>query len=307
MAKLSALGHIGLAFETAYGTGVSPIVYVPYDTVKVEDTIKKVTDDARRGGTLAKDFNVYNATQSGSVELDLDAYPSLIGYFLKGILGQDVVTGSAVPYSHKFQIVNALAPSMTLQDNNAMTERQYKGAVMSELSMKFDTEDVLKMSAKFLSFASQIVTATTPTADLEKPFMGFGLMATLNGSSNQNVVGGEIAIKREAKLIFGANNTQNPTKAATARIDVTGKLTLDVEDETEMNLYLAGSQPALDLKFNLDANDSLDISFGKIDITKATVDRSQEFIRVDLEFRALYNTTDAGNVTITLKNSVATY
>jgi hypothetical protein len=45
----------------------------------------------------------------------------------------------------------------------------------------------------------------------------------------------------------------------------------------------------------------------KVDITKAVVDRSQEFIRVDMEYKALYNTTDGGMTKITLKNGVTTY
>lgn len=306
MAKLSALGHIGLAFETAYGTGISPVVYVPYKSVKVDDVIKKVTDDGYRS-VLSKDFNVFNVARSGTVDIDTDVYPTLVGYFLKGILGQDSVTGSASPYTHTFKLVNALAPSLTLSDYNAITERQYKGAVMSDLSFKFDTESVLELQAKFLSFASATVTSTTPTISTEKPFLGFNLTATLNGTVNQNVVGGSIDIKREAKLIFGANNTLDPTKAATGRVEITGKLTLDVEDETELQLYLGGSQPALILDFALDSNTDLKFSFGKVDLTKAVVDRSQEFIRLDIDFRALYNTTDNGNVTVTLKNSVATY
>jgi hypothetical protein len=81
----------------------------------------------------------------------------------------------------------------------------------------------------------------------------------------------------------------------------------DVEDETELNYYLQGSQLQLDLLFTQDANTSLDFNFGLVDVTKADVDRSQEFIRVNLDFKALFNATNAGNIAVTLKNSVATY
>jgi hypothetical protein len=121
------------------------------------------------------------------------------------------------------------------------------------------------------------------------------------------MVGGEVKIKRESKLLFTANNTQDPSKAASSRIDITGKLTFDVEDETEFALFTAGTQGALVLTFTRDANTTLTITCTKADITKANIDRSQEFLRVDLEFKAMYNTTDAGMAQIVLKNSVSTY
>lgn len=304
--RLSALGHVGLSFETTYGTSVAPTVFIPYESIKVEDDIKKIVDNTKRA-ILTKDFQVYNATRSGKVEIDTDVYPETVGFFFKSILGQGTVTGSAAPYTHAFKVVNQLAPSLTVSDFNAISERQYAGAVLSEVGLKFDAENVMKMSAKFESFASATTTTATPTFSVTNPFMGFQLKATLNSVQNKNVVGGEVTIKRETKLHFGANQTTNPSKYTTGRIEVTGKMTIDVDDEAELNLFLNGTQPPLLLQFVRDTNTEIDLSFGMIDVTKVTLDRSQEFVRADLQFRAIYNTTDAGMITVTLKNSVATY
>lgn len=305
MAKLSALGYAGFAFETTYGTPVNPQFWVPYDTIKVEDDIKKVEDQARRG-VLSKTFAVYNTVQSGKVEMDMDAYPELLGYFFKAILGQDTVTGTG-PYTHTFKVMNALPPSMTIFDYNTITYRQYPGAVLHDLSLKFDTEDLLKVSAKFESFASVTTTSQTNTDTTTDPFKGFQATLQLGGSPNTNLVGGEISIKRDVKLIYGANNTQNPTKFSAGRIEVTGKLTFDIEDESEWLLYRNGQTPSLQLLFTRDTNTTLQFTCSKIDITKAHIDRSQEFLRVDMDFKALYNTTDAGMIQIVLKNNVQTY
>lgn len=306
MAKLTALGHAGLAFETTFGTGIAPIVWIPYTSIKPEDDIKKVTDEGRRA-VLSKDFAVYNTTHSSKVDIEFMAYPETLGYFLKAILGQDVVTGSGAPYTHTFQVVNTNGPSLTIQNFDGNDERQYAGCVEEELQIKFAAENEITCSAKFQGQLGTVVTTSTPSFPTTAPFLGYTLTGKLNGVTNANVVGGDITIKRETKLMFTATNTQNPSKYAHARIEIEGKLTFDIEDATEYTLYTAGTQLPIDLKFVRDANTSLDISFGNVDITKATKDESQEFVRVDLQFKALFNTTDVGNTTITLKNAVAVY
>lgn len=306
MSKLTALGHIGLAFETTYGTAVVPTVFIPYETIKVEDDIKKVADEGRRA-VLSKLFQEYASTKQSKVEVDFFAYPDVLGYFLKAMLGQYAVTGTGAPYSHKFTETITAILSTTLGDFNTVNERKYAGSVLDEFSLKFDTSGAVKASAKFQGKASVIGTTSTPTFTTLNSIMGFQLTAKIGGTTNLNLVGGEVSFKRDNKLLFTAQNTQDVTKFATGRIECSGKLTFDVEDETELLLYLNGTQPTLDLLFTYDANTSLDLSFGKVDITKATADRSQEFLRVDAEFKALWNTTDSGVATVTLKNAVATY
>jgi hypothetical protein len=306
MSKVSALGHLGVAMETTYGTAVPPVYYVPYNTIKVEDDIKKILDDGKRG-ILTKDFNSYDGAKSGTVEIDSMAYPDVLGFFLKAIFGQDTVTGSASPYSHKFTVANTLCPSVTIQDYNTVTERQYAGGLVSELGFKFDSSKEVSMSAKMISKASVTATQTTPTILTTDPFLGYTATLKIGGTPNLNLISGEVTVKREAQLIFSANNTQQPTKYVTARCEAEGKLVLDIEDETEFLLYLNNTKPTLDILFTQNANTSLELSFGRIDVTKAVLDRSQETVRCDLSFKALYNATDNGMATFTLKNSVASY
>jgi hypothetical protein len=309
MAKLSALGYLGIAKETTFGTAVAPTVFIPYDSIKNEDEIKKTVDEGRRG-VLTKEFAIYNTTRHTKIDVESIAYPDTLGYFLLGILGKDTVTGAANPYTHKFQVLDSNAPSWTLSDYNVVSgtnERRYPGAIIDELDIKFDDDGVLKVSAKFQSKISTLVAKSTPTQTVTKPFMGWMASLQLGGVSNVNMLGGDISIKRANELVFAGNNTQDPTKYITGRIEMSGKLTFDVDDESEWLNYANGTQPALDITFAIDANTSLNIHASKIDISKAVVDRGSEFVRVDMDFKALYNVTDAGLAAITLKNAVASY
>jgi hypothetical protein len=307
MPKLTALGHIGLAFETTYGTAATPLVYFPYATVKADTQIKKITDDAVRT-TLAQDYAVYNATQSGNLEIDGNVYSDNIGYFLKAILGQDTASGVSPNFTHIFKIVNAQSPSLTISDMNGISERQYLGSVMSELGFKFDTQDVFSYAAKLLSYpASAPIAETIPAYAATTPFMGFQLTAKLGGAANLNLTGGEINIKRNTELIFTANNTVLPTKFNAGQIEVTGKMTFVPESDTEFGFYLNGTQQSLNLNLAINVNRSIDFTFNQVDFSNAQVDRSGEYAKISVDWRAVYNTTDAGNCTITLKNATATY
>jgi hypothetical protein len=307
MPKLTALGHIGLAVETVFGTAVTtPVVYVPYDSIKVEDDIKKIHDEGRRAN-LTKVFNSYDATRHGKVEFGGHAYPELLGYFFRAILGAATVVGASAPYTHTFKVVNALAPSWTLSDNNTISQRNYPGAVMSELDLKFDAESDLKYTVKYQSKSSASTTTKTPAFAFTDPFMGTALTLTLNGTANTNLMGGDLKFKRDVKMLFTASGSPDPSKASSGRISVEGKLTFDIEDESEWTLFSTSVEPIVVLTFAKDVSTSLVITLSKVDIKKAHIDRSQEYLRVDMEIEGLYNTTDSGNVAVVLKNSIAAY
>ena len=306
MAKLTALGHIGLGIETTFGTAVAPTFWLPYKTVKAADVIHKVTDDGRRAN-VTKDYAVYNTTQEGTVEIDGMAYPDALGYFVFAMLGSDAVTGTAVPYTHTLKLLNNLPPTLTLSNYSGVDERQYAGAAINALDIKFDTADKqMDVSAKFNTLLGVVGTTSTPTYSTLSPFLGFQLAPTINSVLNTNVVGGEINYKRTVAMLYTVNDTQAPTKFSSSEIEVTGKLTFDIESATEYDLYTTGTQFPLSLKFTQSANSSATFEFGNVDITKSDLDQSQQYLRVNMEWKALYNTGDAGPSTVTLTNSLAT-
>lgn len=308
MAKMTALGYFGLAKEATYGTSVAPTIFIPYDSIKVEDDLRKSVDEGRRG-VLSKEFAVYNTTRLSKIDVETLAYPDTIGHLLYGILGKDTVTGTG-PYTHKFQVLDGAAPSYTFADYNVIAgtnERRYPGGVIDEVGFKFDDDGNMKVSAKMQSKISTLVAKSTPTQNVSTPFQGWMASLTLGGSVNANLLGGDITIKRANELLFAGNNTQDPTRAVNGRIEISGKLTFDVVDESEYLLFLNGTQQSIQVQFQVNANQSLTFLFTKTDISKSTVDRGGEYVRVDMDFKCLYNTTDAGLCQITLINSVATY
>ncbi len=298
------LSHLGLAKEVTWGTAVAAAKWLPIKDFKPVDEIKYPLDQGKRG-IAALDFGAYQGTRLGNLDYGGDFFPDVPPYFLLGVLGKDTVTGVG-PYTHAFQLDPA-PPSFSISDYYGV-ERQWAGARVSELGLKFATDTgMLEYGVKMLSKASAIVTTTTPTIGTTAPFLGWQAAFSVAGTG---VVGRllayEVTFKRILKEIFGANNSQDPSAIYVGGLEVTGKLTVDMPDDNELLHYLNNDQPAIQVVLTSGTN-TITILMTKCAFEKATIDRGQEFVRLDAQIRGLYNTTDAGPAKVTVVNSVATY
>lgn len=311
MAIISYNSHLGLAEETAWGTAATaPTFWVPYKTLKSVDTVKRVVDKGIRGN-LTEDYASYESTRSATEDIEGEVYPDTVGYFLLGIFGQDNVTGSSAPYSHKFTLSNNQPPSFSLFDYDGINERLYTGATIEELDFKFTTEGEVTQSVKMMSKASSLSGSThTPSYSLPSAapiFVGYQAALQIAGAANTRLTGGNVNFKRTTKFTFGANNSQDPTKVNSGVLSATGKFDFEVDDYTELNYYLNNTQPSVTITF-VNGSNQIVLSLGKCDFEKVDgLDRSQEMVRVSATIRGLYNTTDNGPASVTLTNSVASY
>lgn len=306
MPKLSATQFVGFGKETTWGTVAATFKYIPINSFKVEEEIKKVVDEGRRAN-LTKDFAVYNGPRSAKFDMDTYLYTNEVGYMLQGLMGAPTTTGTGT-YSHTFKLASTQPPSLSINDFNGISTRQSTGVLIDEISIKFSEDKMVEVSTKGQMKPSAIITTPTPTFGTVDPVHGVTTTFTLAGSANTNLVGATITMKREVKMLHGADGTQNPTKGVSGRLEVTGKVTFDVEDESEYLNFINQTNPALVFTFNgATANNKMVVTLSKVDITKANVDRSQEWVRVDMDFRALYNVTDAGPVSIVLSNTTTSY
>lgn len=303
---ISALSYLGLAKEAVWGTPVTAAKWLPVKDMKPTDDIKMVLDEGKRG-IAAKDFGAYQGTKLSNLEYGGDFFPDVAPYFLLAVLGADTVSGTG-PYTHAFGLGSA-PPSLTLQDFFGHSqERQYAGCRVSEVGLKFATDTgAVEWTAKLLGKASALVVKTTPTIGTTTPFLGWQAALSIGGTSAPGrLLAAEWSLKRTLKEVFGANNSQDPSTIYAGILEVTGKMTFDMPDETELQHYLTNDQPSVSVALTSGAN-SVTILTTKTAFEKATVDRSQEFVRVDAQIRGLYNATDAGPAKITVINSVATY
>lgn len=95
MTSLAKLGYIGLAKESTQGTYVAPTAFIPCTKIEAEDVFMEIRDESyRNNDTLLQ--GVYQGPGDSTFSLDLMAYPDVIGYILRGIVGPDTVTTTGV-------------------------------------------------------------------------------------------------------------------------------------------------------------------------------------------------------------------
>lgn len=305
MSVRSAEQHLGVARETTWGTGVVPAKYLAFDEYQPEDEIKTVVDNAKRGH-LTKDYNVIRTTHRSMHDLEMPLYTNEIGYFLLGLFGGVTVSG-VNPYTHVFK-VGTTARSLTLQHYDGYEETQYAGCVVDEVTIKGDADGIITVSVKLQGKKGTVVSTTTATIDTAiKPLVGTFASFTLDAVANTNLFGWEVSFKRSNKLHFGASNSQNPTKVTQGEIEATFKLTFDIEDDTEYDAFTDQASHTLVLTFNGTASSSMVITFTAAHFEKASRDDGQENLRVDVEGRGVYNSTDGGPCQVSLTNTTASY
>jgi hypothetical protein len=292
--------------ETTWGTAVTPTYYIPFKDAKPEDVIDTIKDDGIRGA-LAATYNIMQGVQHSTMDGSGQVFPDSIGLFILAALGSDTVTGTG-PYTHTLKLNRTgQPPSLTHSRYDGTNMRQFAGHMIEELSFKWADNAALEYTIKSQGKASAIATTTTPTNTTTIPFMGWQFTATLGGSSNLNLVGFDLSLKRKLYVQHSANNSQQPTSVTSLALEVTGKATFDKADDTELSAFLNNTQPSFVLTGTQPGTSyGLTFQMSKCAFIKDPV-TGKEVVQGDVEFEGIDNATDVGPCLIKVINGVATY
>ncbi|MDX2590986.1 phage tail tube protein [Streptomyces sp. WI03-4A] len=315
MPKATQLSFLGIAKETTPGTPVAATQFIPVTQITPKDNLSLLDDKGYRGA-LVDVYDQIAGVLSGTVDFDGDVFPDTVGFPLAGLLSDVVTTGASAPFSHVFSVLNSGSgqpTSYTLNDNYVAGNRQYPGAKFSELGFKFTADGLLTYSAKATTFGS--ITAAAPTTSFTAipPMVGWAGVAQIAGVTQAGLLDGEVNIKRSVTIINSVDGTQAPAQLWSGPVQVDGKATLVMEDDTALTQYLTTAKPAIDFTFTSGAGAtlvSLKLHMSKCSISAADITRGKDYIEVPITFTALANTTDIGAsggyspIKVTLQNAV---
>lgn len=93
MTQLSRLVKLGWAKETTAGTYVAPAVYLPFMKADHEDVYAELKDESYRNNDSVLQ-GMYQGPVQATWDIDILAYPDLMGHFLRSIIGPDTVTAA---------------------------------------------------------------------------------------------------------------------------------------------------------------------------------------------------------------------
>lgn len=315
---------MGIAKETRPSPGSSPTAvaasdYIPFSTITPFDNVKYLEDKGFRGSMV----DLYGEIQGpiySEFDLTGDVYPDSTGYFYAGVLGDVTVTGSSAPYTHAMSTLNSQATNgqpvtWTLSDyygEGTASTRQFAGTQFASIDTKFTADALLTHTTKGMGFQSVSASNPTPSFSTVTPVPVWEGVTTLNSSVTAVIADGNINISRPVSPIFTLTGNQNPYQLFAGPVDASGALLLVLESDAQLNYYLQNTQPTLNIAFTAGTGATatgVTFNMTKCAFTVAKIERTKDYVELNVTFKAVANTTDAGTsagyspIKVTLKNA----
>jgi hypothetical protein len=147
LTQLSKLAILGIARETTPNVYLAPTAYIPFTKAEYEDQFVQIKDTSYRGNDSELQGS-YQGPSEADWSIDLDAYPDIAGYFLRGIIGPDTVTaGAATTLS---AAAAAGATSITVTSATGIAENDVlqlgSGATLEYVTVTAISTDVLTVT-----------------------------------------------------------------------------------------------------------------------------------------------------------------
>lgn len=302
----SVRSYLGIAKEVTRGTAVAPTDFIPVmkDNLKPVDIVDPLYDTGLRGSNVLN-YNYIPGRTRSTVDFGGAVFADTVGYAIAGVLGSVATTGVSAPYTHTISLFNSLTSggdvqpiSYTLTDFYAVDVRSYPGCQFSDFSLKFNADGMLEYDAKSTGFQSEVVSDPTPTFSTVLPTPVWRGTVSIGGSAVSTAMTGNIDMKRPATPIYGISNTQDPYQVFLGPLEVTGKITFVMDNDSQLLNFLNNSQPALVFNWNYGSGASevqIQATLTKGAYTTGVIERGEDFVQVSVDINAQSNTTDAGS------------
>jgi hypothetical protein len=302
----SVRSYLGIAKEVTKGTIVAPTDFIPVakDSIKPVDVVDALYDTGLRGSNVVN-YNYLQGRTRSTFDFGGAVFADTVGYGLAGLLGSVATTGASAPYTHTISLKNSLVSgaddqpiSYTLTDFYAADVRSYPGCQFSDFSLKFNADGMLEYDTKTTGWASSAVSDPTPTFSTLLPTVVWRGSVSIGGATVSDAMTGNIDMTRSVTPVYGISNTQNPFQVFLGPLEVTGKITFIMEDDTELTRFLNNTQPAIVLNWAYGSGASavqIQATITKGAYTAAVIERGEDFVQVSIDLNGQGNTTDAGS------------
>lgn len=302
----SVRSYLGIAKEATRGTAVAPTDFIPVmkDALKPVDIVDPLYDTGLRGSNVLN-YNYIPGRTRSTVDFGGAVFADTVGYAIAGVLGSVATTGVSAPYTHTISLFNSLASggdvqpiSYTLTDFYAVDVRSYPGCQFSDFSLKFNADGMLEYDAKTTGFQSETVSDPTPTFSTVLPTPVWRGTVSIGGTPVSTAMTGNIDMTRPATPIYGISNTQDPYQVFLGPLEVTGKITFVMDNDSQLLNFLNNTQPALVFNWAYGAGASavqIQATLTKGAYTTGVIERGEDFVQVSVDINAQSNTTDAGS------------
>jgi len=310
------LTQISVGTETVWGTPVTPTVSIPVKPSTGMVPKQDVGEVEAIDGTPAKVKSFYKGKLSHEGDFAVEAYPNMIGHFLKSVLGAVAdaqVGGETIVYKHT--ITEAVAkPSLTLEQNAGALCKRYSGFTVSDFKLSTKVGSTVEIAIKALAKSQADSTPITAAYETTRPFNWTDIVTVSIGGTNivTKIQDLEVEYKNNLSLLHGLSSSE-PVARYVKQSMVTGKMTLFLDDATKAYYasLLATTEAAIVIDMLGDtigssSKNELKITIPKAAITKFDTKLGFDYNAITIEFSGRRDAS-AGLLTAELTNVVASY
>lgn len=255
---LGARGHIGLTKEVTFGTPVAAADWVPFISESIKEEIETIQDPSIR--TVLDENEPYQGLKKYSGDIALEAFPDVMGHFLRSAMGAPVTTvlGTNEAYQHVFQPANTdfaplcAVPPYTLEINRDLPggqSVQYAGAVVDGLNVSFGTDQkVAQAQVSIIAAKRATVVKTTPTFGTNAPLLWTAGKVEIAAVANTDVEKVTVSYKNGLAgkaTLDGGTEINRIYRDGLRTLDL--DLQFDLTTEAEYTKFLAGTVSAMNV------------------------------------------------------------
>lgn len=310
-------GEIAIAKETSRGVAGSTLFWVPFGKLSFDD--KAVIVRETQGlGKIADGDSAYVTNKNATGDIDNETYDKALGLFLSSLIGATPSSSAGPPYTHTFTLNNTNQhQSLTIYYQDPDYTKVFTNAVVDKWKMKIAENAIVEHTWSFASRASDDWSTLTPNyTSLGSKFLhqhlNFKLAATIAGLAGATKISlKNLELNVDANAMFdNALGTVEPQDVLNQQFSVSGKLTLNKNDDTYRQLMLGGTYQSLQIVLTNTANSILTIQLPRVHFPNWQQDRSLDKITSQtIDFVANYDAANALDIisTLTLVNTQASY
>ena len=208
----------------------------------------------------------------------------------------------------------AQVPSLSIFDNYVEAQRDLSNSVVEEFSLKWKADGEALYDVKLASNLTNTDSTRVASYTQVAPFVGWNAATLIANTLTVEVEEVELVWKRKLAIVFGSNNQQNPIAIISTVMDLTGKITVFMDNETQYNHFRNADNPSLKFAlagpcpgtFGAAVASGLYVQASNCQFVKAPIERGKDYVQTLIDFSADYNATDAGPSTAYLTNSYVT-
>lgn len=220
-------------------------------------------------------------------------------------------------YTHTFKQLRTFSttwPSYSFTTNDGVEQRGWAGCVADELGFKIDPKGLIKVSPKFIGWASATQSDFAYAAATANPMPGWAWTVTNAGGSSTRGLTMDLTLKRATEAIHASSGTRGPREVFAGALEAEGTYKAIFENTTDINLFRnyiqtptvhTLTQPVIQY-----GGSTLTLTSSVSGYTAAKVSTSGPYQMLETPFSAVANTTDGntgvGVLSATLTNYTST-